>query len=234
MALVTVHAVIDITLHARMPRVCGRLRVAVRALKNGVVTRIGVAGGTNAVSVAVVHREPGMVKRRAGPSHGGVTGGAGCCEYRGRRRVHRIGGGEIVGFMAAVAVGRQRRVVVVHMTAGAGHRRVRAGQRKCCGVVIECPVGPQCGVVAELASRRESHLNVVDWRGCVIVIVQMARNARCISAGQVVIIVDVAIGADTRGNRVGIGQGKSRRGVIELPVGPNHRVVTAFTGRWEG
>jgi hypothetical protein len=42
--------------------------MATRALKNGVVVRIRVAGGTNAVSVAVILWEPGVVKRGSEPA----------------------------------------------------------------------------------------------------------------------------------------------------------------------
>ena len=56
MALVTIHAVVHIPADVRVMEI---VRVpapmATRALENGVVVRIRVAGGTNAVSVAVIH-----------------------------------------------------------------------------------------------------------------------------------------------------------------------------------
>ena len=56
----------------------------------------------------------------------------------------------------------------------------------------------------------------------------MARYAGRVRARQIVVVVDVAIGAGARWHSVRVGQGKSRRGVIELAIGPDHGVVAAF------
>lgn len=59
-----------------------------------------------------------------------------------------IRGGVVICFVAAVAVGGQRGVVVVHVAAGAGNRGVESSKGKCRRVVIKLAVGPQCRVVA--------------------------------------------------------------------------------------
>ena len=51
--------------------------------------------------------------------------------------VVRIGSVLVILLVAAIAVRRQRRVIVVHMTLAAGQLRVRPGQRERGVVVIE-------------------------------------------------------------------------------------------------
>ena len=184
MTLVAVHAVIDIPADIGVLKIgCISAAMATRALKNGVVIRIGMARRADSVRAAMSHRPPRVIERSPRPRRSGVAGRASRREHRRRGRMDRIRGSEVVRFMAAVAIGRQCRVVVVYMAVGARHRSVRAGQRKCCRAVIECAVRPQCGVVAELAGRREAHLNVVDRRGRVVIVGQMARGASRIRAG---------------------------------------------------
>ncbi len=56
----------------------------------------------------------------------------------------------------------------------------------------------------------------------------MARDAG--RGGDVVIVVDVAIGALPRRHSMKAGQGKAGRGVIKRPVGPQVRVMALFAG----
>lgn len=77
MALVAIHAVVHVPAHVPMIPVGIRLCVAVRALEHTVVGRVGVAGRAHAVRIAVIHREPGVVKGGSQPARGRVTGGAG-------------------------------------------------------------------------------------------------------------------------------------------------------------
>jgi len=99
---VAVHAVVDVPAHSLMPAVGLRLRMAVRALKDGVVVRIGVTDAAYAICIAVIQVEPGVVKRGSRPIGGGVTGRASCGEA-GRRMV-RIRCALVVGLMTAVAI----------------------------------------------------------------------------------------------------------------------------------
>lgn len=91
------------------------------------------------------------------------------------------------------------------MTAGAGHLDVEASQRERCRVVIKLPIGPECGVMTELTCRGEAHLDVVNRSSCCIVIVQVAGYASRVRARQIVVVVDVAIGADPRRDGVRVG-----------------------------
>lgn len=97
MALIAVHAVIDIIWIALVRRIGLGLAVAVCALEDRIVTRIRVAGRADTVSAPVVHREPGMVERRPRPCRGVVARRAGRGENGGRRGVNWIRGAAVVG-----------------------------------------------------------------------------------------------------------------------------------------
>lgn len=112
-----------------------------------------------------------MVERCAGPRRCVVASCAGRRKDGWRRLVNRIRGRVVVRLVAAVAGGRKRCVVVVDMARGAGHLRVETSQRKRGRAVIKLAVGPQRSVVTELAGRGEAHLDVVNGRGCRVVIV---------------------------------------------------------------
>jgi len=198
-ALIAVHAVIDIPTYVRVMEI-GRVAASMAscALKNGVVTRIGVAGRAHSIGAAVAHGPPSVIERSSRPSRGGVAGCTSRREHRRRGRMDRTVRRQVIRFMAAVTVSWQRRVVVVHMTIGAGHLRVESGQRKRCCVVVERAVRPQSGVVAYLAGCREAHPNVVYRCGRGVVVVQMARNTGGICARQIVVVIDVTVGAHAR------------------------------------
>ncbi len=122
-ALVAVHAVVHVSVDAPMIAVSVRLGMAIRALEDNVIRRVGVAGRADAIRVAVIHGEPGVIEGCTQP-----TGGCVADRTRGREtRRHVIGtvGRLVVGFVTAVTVSRNRRVVVVHVAACAGRRRVR-------------------------------------------------------------------------------------------------------------
>jgi hypothetical protein len=71
--------------------------------------------------------------------------------------------------------------------------------------------------VAEITSLREGGGDVIGI-GSRLIILQMAIHASC--TGEVVVVVDVAIGALPRRHSVAGGQGKSDGAVIELGVQP--------------
>src|SRR5438477_11462239 len=72
-ALVTVNAVVDVTLHSGMVAVGLRRRVTVRTLKDRIVIRIDMARRAHVVGVAVVRRKRRvlrMIERCGGPGRG--------------------------------------------------------------------------------------------------------------------------------------------------------------------
>ena len=152
------------------------------------------------VRVPVTGREPGVlgvVEGCISPRDGVVAVLACRREELWLRRVAGIAGVVVIGLMAADASGGQCRVVVIDVALRTLPRRhcVRAGQRERCVVVIERRVGPDNGVVAQLARGWESRRSMGRiGRACVILLV--ARIAQ--SAVQRIVIVHVAIGALAR------------------------------------
>ena len=96
--------------------------------------------------------------------------------------------------------------------------------------MIEGGVRPCGRVMAQLARGREAGRGV-GWIRSGGVILLMARVAQ--RAGEVVVIVDVAIRALARRYRVHPRQREAGRSVVKLAVGPEHRVMAVFAGSWE-
>ena len=133
------------------------------------------------------------------------------------RRIRRAG---VILLMARVAQGAVQCIVVVDVAVGTQPRRhrMRARQLKTSGGMVEGRISPEHGVVAGFARGREARCNVIHWRGRVVVIGLMARHTR--GAGQVVVIVDVAIRTLPRRGRVRPGQREPRAVVVERRVQP--------------
>ena len=107
------------------------LRMAVRALEDRVIRRIGVTGGTHSTGSSMIGWKPRVIERCPGPGRGGVARLARGRESR--RRVVRICRALVFGGMTGVAVSRRPREDVVdvalaaldiHMGAGQGERRL--------------------------------------------------------------------------------------------------------------
>ena len=81
--------------------------------------------------------------------------------------------------------------------------------------------------MAEIASLRESGGNVIRIGGRLIIL-QMAIHAS--RAGEIVVVVDMAIGALPGRHGVAGGQGKSDGAVIELGVQPVVGSMTTIAG----
>lgn len=136
----------------------------------------------------------------------------------------------VVLLMARITQSAVQRVIVVDVTVDALPRwdRVRARQLESSRRVIERGVGPAHGVVAGRARRRESHRNVVHWRGRRVVVVLVARHAG--RAGEVVIVVDMTVSALPRRGGMRTGQGESSAVVVEGCIQPRSRVVALAAG----
>jgi len=133
-----------------------------------------------------------VIKGRVCPRGRVVAQFAGSREAGMRHRTVRV---LEVRLMARNAQGAIQVVVVVDMAVRARARRhcVRAGQREASLCVIELTVGPLDGVMALLAGGREAGVRHRTLRAVVVIL--MACNTQ--RAGQVVIVVDVAIRASS-------------------------------------
>ena len=170
-----------------------------------------------------------MVERRVEPGRRVVALLAGLREIR--SDVVWIRGGLEILEMAGDASRAVERVVVVHMTVGAlpGRNCVGAGQREAGRGVVELAVGPERGVVAVFTGSRKAG---VRYRcGCGVVVTLVAAHACGIR--DVVVAVDMAVGALPRRHRMGTGQRKGGLGVVERSRLPGRRVVAQFAGLGE-
>ena len=231
MALVAVHAVVHISLYALMILVGLRFRMAIGALENRVVIRICMTRRAHPIGIAVINGELRvlrMIKRRVQPVRGAMAILTSGREKLRLRRVSRIRRIVVIRLVTANTRRRQRLVIVVDVAvdAGAWWHGVRSGQRKLRLVVIERRIRPGDRVMAQLASRREAGMRHRAVR--VLEIGLVARDAE--RAVQVVVIVDVAVGAGPRRDRVRTSQREASLRVIELAIRPLNGVVTLFAG----
>jgi len=111
----------------------------------------------------------------------------------------------------------------VTVAAYARRHHVRTRQLESGAGMVECAIGPPDGVVTAFARRRERRRHVVHRRHCVGVIGLMARYAR--GATQVVIVIDMAIGALPRRHRVRSAERETGAAVIERRIRPRGCVV---------
>jgi len=145
---------------------------------------------------------------------------------------------EVIGVvipMAARAL-EDRVITTVNVTGGALAVCVAVVDRESRVLrVIECRPRPCTGRVAGRALRGREEQRVLPGGmrrvGGAVVIALVARNA-CI-AGQVVIVVHVAVRAYPRRHSVHSCQCEARVVVVKRGVGPVDRVVTSFTRRGE-
>lgn len=123
MAVITIDAVVNVAIHALVVLIGLRLLVTVGASEHREIVRVRVARRAHTIGSAVIRREPRVIEGRIQPVR--------CAVARITRRrepgclVVRVGCAVVVIDVARVAVGRQRRVVVVHVAHRAGHCRRR-------------------------------------------------------------------------------------------------------------
>ena len=165
-----------------------------------------------------------MVKSRIRPAGSVVT----CLTRLGEIRGDVIGAGRALKILevASHAGCAVQVVVVVDVAVRAlprGHG-MRSGQREAGGGMVELAVGPLHRVVALLAGGGEA--GVRHGSGGIVVIGLMATNAG--GDGDVVVVVDVTIGALPRRHSVCAGQREARLGMIKRGRLPSRSVVTGF------
>ena len=136
---------------------------------------------------------------------GGVVAGVACLREPGRHMVRICRFGE-VGHVAAGALRRERREVIVHVAQSALHLDVRAGQRESGLGVIEDGVQPVSGRVADLAVRWETCRDVIRI-GRLLEVRHMAARAR---QGPV---LEVAIDVAECARRCHVRSGQGERGL---------------------
>jgi len=146
--------------------------------------------------------------------------------------VVRIGRALIVSKVTAHARRIRNVVVVVNVAVGAQTRRngVHARKRESGTVVVERCIGPRRCVVALLAGLREVSGDVVRIRGRLIIL-QVATDAG--RAGEVVVVINVAVGAQPGRDCVAAGKRKSHRVVIESGIKPGIGAMAGVAGGGE-
>jgi len=121
--LVTIDAVVHIPIYIRVAEVVRVVAaMAGRALEYRIVVRIRMAGGANAVCVAMVNRELRVlrvIECRTSPGSRGMAGRAGGREELRLRGVAGIRGVVVIGLMAADTGRGQRGVVAVDVAVSA-------------------------------------------------------------------------------------------------------------------
>lgn len=224
MALVAIDAVVDIPANPLVLLVGLALGMTIGAGKNRIIVRVGVTRGTYAPSPAVVHIPPGMVELGVEPGRRVVTGFTSRREMRGG--VVRVRRPVVVGRMARIAKGSGDVVVVVDVTIRALPRRhsMESSQRPARLRVVEGAIHPVNGVMTHLASCGKLCRDVIDRRLRIVVVVLMATHTAGI--GDVVVVVEVAIGARPRRNGVHTSQCPASRRVVEGAIHPVGSVVT--------
>jgi hypothetical protein len=168
-----------------------------------------------------------VIKGRIAPARGCVALLAGLREVG--LHVIRVRRAVEIGQVAADAGGVRggQVVVVIDVALGALQGRVRAGQREAGGRVIEGRARPGRRVMALLAGLREARRHVIRVGGA-LEIGQVAADARRIRGGQVVVVIDVAMGALQ--GRVRAGQREAGGRVIEGRARPGRRVMALLAG----
>jgi len=133
----------------------------------------------------------------------------------------------IILLMAAIAVGGQGRVVVVHVAVVTRHSDTRTGQREGRVVVIEVGIGPRSRAVADVAGGREADLGVIRVIG-VVVVGLVAANANRVVVGQLLIAIHVTLLA--RHGQVESSQCPAGGGVVKGAAAPIRGGVALIAG----
>ena len=114
--MVAIDTVVDVAANMSVVGIGVRLRMTVRALKNTVIARVGVASRAHSIGVTMTGREPRVIESGVEPSARCVTSCTTCWETGG----DMVGttGRLVLSFVTSVAVRRQSCVIVVHVTLG--------------------------------------------------------------------------------------------------------------------
>ena len=189
-----------------------------RAVQRVVVVdvTVGASARRHGVHASQLEASCVVIKRRVHPVGRVVTGLAGLREVRtgvvwsrGVLKILQVAGYAGRAVQSVIAVD-------VAIRAGTRRHRVQTGQSESGGGVIELAIGPLHGVMALLAGGGESGMR--QRRRRVVEISLVTADAR--HGGQVVVVVDVAIGAFARRYGMAAGEKESGGGVVELRIQP--------------
>jgi len=205
-------------------RVCAGVVISLMAAETGsrqrgvIVVYVAVCAFARRHHVRSGQREPRglVVKLAMAPEHCVVTTLAGGRET-GMGNGSR--GASIIFLVAGVTRCAIQRVIVVDMTIGTLPRRhsVRSSQRESGAVVVEGRIQPGSRVVTGGAGLREVRSRVI-WICRTLVILQVTGNAS--RAVQVVVVVDVAIGALSWRHGVHSRQRECGQRMVKRGIGP--------------
>jgi len=190
-----------------------------------------MASRAHSIRAAMVDRELRVlrvIERRIQPVRGAMAVLARRWEELRLRCVPRIRRVVVVGLVAVNAQRAGQVVIVVNVAIGASpwRNRMRAGQRESGLRMIELAIRPLDGVMAEFAGGRETSMG--HRTGCIVVIVLVARNASRVR--DVVVVVDVAVGASPWRNCMRTGQRESGLRMVEFAIGPLDGVMAVLAG----
>ena len=204
------------------------LVATVAGCRDGGVVVVGMARGAGHRGMEAKQREHRrVIEGRRSPIRRGVAKRAISRESGGY--VGRIGGAREVRLVATVAVGRQRRVVVVRVARRTSHGDVRARQRERRRVVIKACSGPIRSAVASLARGWEARRSMRRIGGSVEICLVAADAGR---RQRSVVRAGAGVALHARHSGVETSQRERRGAVIKgrrCPVGG--RVADGAIGR---
>ena len=171
----------------------------------------------------------GVVEFAVGPKHRIVATLASGREM-GRHVIHRRSGLVVIGLVATHASGRGDVVIVVDVTIGALTRRHRVAPVSGNPVLVWSNLPSVQSTVSWHCSQVGGKFAVTWFTGlmCRVVVLLVAADAR--RAGDVVVVVDVAVGTLPRRNGVRAGQREPGGVVVERCIQPTAGVVTLLAG----
>jgi hypothetical protein len=103
-AVVTIDAVVHVSVNALVRTIHLWLQMAVGALEHRVIVWVRMTGGANAIGVTMIHREPGVIELGVSPNLRVVARRTGGREVR--TGMVRIIGVVVIRRMTAVTIGR--------------------------------------------------------------------------------------------------------------------------------
>ena len=167
-----------------------------------------MASGANTVRSTVIGIKPGMVEGRAQPGCRRVAERT--CRREARGNMVGTNGSLVIRLVAAITVGWQGGVIVVHMTIRAHDLGVGARQWEGSVVVIKAGWRPRGGAMADITLLRKTTRDMVRIIG-ILIVRQMATH----TCGTAEAKISVRMALAALHSRVKTGEWPTRRRVVE-------------------